>query len=176
MAWVYTQKTTLNIISLFWLKTTDLMSSSCNMRHFFYSWRYYEKLCWQSLSKCYNRCTISNNRSRHPEVFLGKGVLKICSKFTGEHPCRSAIWIKLQSNFIEITLRHGCSAVNLLHIFRTPFLGTALGGSFWNNQLIHWHLLELETPDINKLLFPLSKIIIFSKYEFLTTFITHMNT
>ena len=29
--------------------------------------------------------------------------------------------IKLQSNFIEITLRHGCSPVNLLHICRTPF-------------------------------------------------------
>ena len=27
----------------------------------------------------------------------------------------------LQSNFIEIALRHGCSPVNLLHIFRTPF-------------------------------------------------------
>ena len=26
----------------------------------------------------------------------------------------------LQSNFIEIILRHGCSPVNLLHIFRTP--------------------------------------------------------
>ena len=36
-------------------------------------------------------------------MFLGKSVLKICSKFTGEHPCRS-----------------GCSPVNLLHIFRTP--------------------------------------------------------
>ena len=32
-------------------------------------------------------------RSSHPEVFLGKSVLKICSKFTGEHPCRSAISI-----------------------------------------------------------------------------------
>ena len=29
-------------------------------------------------------------RSSHPEVFLGKGVLKTCRKFTGEHPCRSA--------------------------------------------------------------------------------------
>ena len=29
--------------------------------------------------------------------------------------------IKLLCNFIEITLRHGCSPVNLLHIFRTPF-------------------------------------------------------
>ena len=26
---------------------------------------------------------------------LGKAVLKICSKFTGEHPCQSAISIKL---------------------------------------------------------------------------------
>ena len=37
-------------------------------------------------------------RSSPPEVFLGKGVLKICRKFTGEHPCRSAVSIKLQSN------------------------------------------------------------------------------
>ena len=59
--------------------------------------------------------------SCHPEVFLGEGVLKICNKFTGEHPCRSAISIKLLCNFIEIALRHGCSPVNLLHIFRTPF-------------------------------------------------------
>ena len=43
----------------------------------------------------------------HPDMFLGNGVLKICSKFTGEHPCRSATSIRLQSNFIEIILRHG---------------------------------------------------------------------
>ena len=61
-------------------------------------------------------------RSSCSEVFLRKGVQKICSKFTGEHPCRSVISIKLQSNIIEIALRHGCSPVNLLHIFRTPFL------------------------------------------------------
>ena len=30
-----------------------------------------------------------NYRSSHSEVFLGKGVPKICSKFTGEHSCRS---------------------------------------------------------------------------------------
>ena len=54
-------------------------------------------------------------------MFLGKGALKICSKFTGEHPCRSAISAKLQGNFIEIALWHGCSPVNLLNIFKTPF-------------------------------------------------------
>ena len=67
------------------------------------------------------------SRSSHPEVFLRKGVLKVCSKFTGEHPCRSAISIKLESNFIEITLRHGCSPVNLLHISNTPFLKNTSG-------------------------------------------------
>ena len=40
-----------------------------------------------------------------------KGVVKICSKFTG----------------FEITCRHGCSPVNLLHIFRTPFLKNTSG-------------------------------------------------
>ena len=60
-------------------------------------------------------------------MFLRKGVLKIRSKFTGERSCRSAISIKLQSNFIEITLRHECSPVNLLHIFGTPFLKNTSG-------------------------------------------------
>ena len=36
-----------------------------------------------------------NRSSSPPEVFLGKGVLKICSKFIGEHPCRSVISVKL---------------------------------------------------------------------------------
>ena len=57
-----------------------------------------------------------------PKLFLGKGVMKVCSKFTGEHLCQSVILLKLQSNFIEIAYRHGCSPVNLPHIFRTPFL------------------------------------------------------
>ena len=51
-----------------------------------------------------------------------KDLLKICNKFTGEHQRRNVISIKLQSNFIEIALRHGFSPVNLLQIFRTPFL------------------------------------------------------
>ena len=53
--------------------------------------------------------TTRNPKSSHSEVFLRKDALKICSKFTGEPPCRSAISIKLQSNFIEIAFRHGRS-------------------------------------------------------------------
>ena len=35
--------------------------------------------------------------------------LEICSKFKGEQSCQSVIPMKLQSSFIEIILRHGCS-------------------------------------------------------------------
>ena len=59
-------------------------------------------------------------------MFLRKDLLKICSKLTGEHPCRRSISIKLQS-FIEITLRYGCSPVNLPHFFRKPFRKNTFG-------------------------------------------------
>ena len=59
------------------------------------------------------------------EILLQKqpsrGVLEIWSKFTGQHPCWSAFSIKLQSNFIEMSLWHWCSPVNLLYIFGTHF-------------------------------------------------------
>ena len=54
-------------------------------------------------------------------MFLEKGVLKICDKFTGEIPMPKCDFNKVASNFIEILVRHGCSAVSLLHIFRTLF-------------------------------------------------------
>ena len=57
-------------------------------------------------------------RSSPPEVFLGKDVLKICSKFTGKHPCQIVVSVKSLYKFIEIILRHGWSPLNLLHIFR----------------------------------------------------------
>ena len=74
-----------------------------------------------------NLYLLKKNRSSRPEVFLGKGVLKICSKCTEEYLCRSAISVKLLCNFTEIELSHGCSPVNLNHIFRTPFLKNTSG-------------------------------------------------
>ena len=77
-------------------------------------------------------------RSSYPEVFLIKGVLKICSKVAREHPCRSVISIKLQ-----ITLLHGFSPVNLLHIFRTPFSKNTFGWLLlkvwlWISTTLNW--------------------------------------
>ena len=42
-------------------------------------------------------------------VFLVKGVLKICGKFSGKYACGSVILTKLHCKFIEITILHRCS-------------------------------------------------------------------
>ena len=75
-------------------------------------------------------------RSSPPKVFLGKGVLKICSQFTGEHSCQNVI----SSNFIEITLWHGCSPVNLPHVFKTLFPKNTSGGLLlaFENKVSDW--------------------------------------
>ena len=39
--------------------------------------------------------------------------------------------VALLCNFIEIALRHGCTPVNLLHIFRTPFSKNTSGWLLW---------------------------------------------
>ena len=83
-----------------------------------------------SLNLCHQSKHWSQFRSSHREVFLRKGVLKICGKFTGGHPCRGVISIKLQSNFIEITLWEGSSPVNLLNIFRSTFPRNTSGWLF----------------------------------------------
>ena len=57
-------------------------------------------------------------RSSPPEVFLGKDVLKICSKFTREHPCRSVI---AKNCFATLSKSYFDMSVLLLHIFRTTF-------------------------------------------------------
>ena len=68
-------------------------------------------------------CVWSKCRRKRSECLF----LKICTKFTKEHPCRSEISKKLLCKFLEIALRHGCSPVTLLHIFRAPFLKNTSG-------------------------------------------------
>ena len=74
-------------------------------------WNLFPECLLNFLWNLYIPLCLGKFRISHPEVFLGKGVLKIYSKFTGEQPCRSVLY-----NFIEIALRHDCSPVNLLHI------------------------------------------------------------
>ena len=65
-----------------------------------------------------------NIRSSRPDVLLRKGVLKICSKFTGQHPYRSAISMKLP---VAMGVLLSICCVFSEHLF----LRTFLGGCFW---------------------------------------------
>ena len=62
-------------------------------------------------------------------MFSRKGVLKIRSKFTGEHLFQCD-FNKVACNFFEIALRHGCSPAKLLDIFRTSFPENTSGWLF----------------------------------------------
>ena len=77
----------------------------------------------------------SMDRNSPPQAFLKKGVLKICSKFIGEHACRSVISITLLCNFLEIALGDECSPLHLRHIFRTHFLENTSGRLLLNGSL-----------------------------------------
>ena len=82
------------------------------------------------------------SRSSHPQVLLGKDVLKrrtpmlkykLQSNFIEialRHGCSPVNLLHIFSNFIEIALRHGCSPVDLLHIFRTSFPKNTSGRLF----------------------------------------------
>ena len=85
-------------------------------------------------------------RSSLSKTCLQKGALKIWSNFTGKHPRGKKISIKLLCNFIKMTLPHGCSPVNLLHIFRTPFNKNTSGGMLLHNfRVPHHHILKILT-------------------------------
>ena len=66
------------------------------------------------------------HRSSRPEVFLGKGVLKIGIKFTGEHPCRCAISIKLKNRILRFKM---CCSVLM---FVSTFTLTTKGIGKWH--------------------------------------------
>ena len=79
-------------------------------------------------------CTIQlkGYRNSNPEVFFEKRGLKKCSKFTGEHTCRSVISIKLLCFPLQLYSNHTYSSLNLLYIFKALFPKNTSG------QLLLW--------------------------------------
>ena len=73
------------------LGVIDVLVVQCQLRSFTDA-LYLLKAFWNKLVELSH---LTYYRSSYPEVFLGKGVLKICSTFTGEHPRQSTISIKL---------------------------------------------------------------------------------
>ena len=111
-----------------------------------------------------HRIEFQSSRSSHPDVFLGKGVLKICSKYTGEHPCWSAISIKLLCNFIEITLWLSV-LLQICCIFSEHlFLRIPLDGRFY------WDVIEVTEGQLRQTLVWISCIARHLKCEFTIEF------
>ena len=52
------------------------------------------------------------------------------------------LWPKCQSNFIEITLWHWYSLVNVLHIFRTAFFKNTSGGLLLTSNTYLIYIIE----------------------------------
>ena len=119
------------------LKTFFLQNTSWRLLSFFIVncmltrlsrvWSLFSQPVLPSLSSIpplhWNENLSGSNTKRNPsEVFLGKDVLKICSKFSGDHPRQSAITMKLQSSIIEIPLRHRCYPAYFQNLFLRTFL------------------------------------------------------
>ena len=128
----------------------DLNCRSCHPKVIFGNFRTYLENIMQKTIRTFHKNFIDGYlfsdklhmpfRSNHPKVFLGESVLKICSKFAGEHPYGSVISIKLLATLPQSHFAMGV----LLHIFRTLFLRTPLTGCFWSLLLYKRIVLLLE--------------------------------
>ena len=79
-----------------WSKFSFLFPTFCFIWYAFACWMYKNNNINIYLHANWKRRIVNTlASSSHPEVFLRKSVLKICNKFTGEHPGRSVISIKL---------------------------------------------------------------------------------
>ena len=100
---------------------------------------------WMRRCHCFENCITnwlyfrvlwSKSKGGDKGIYTNYGIAKMCgmggtyeSSFEVSHRTLFSFFFHLMviilsvsvCNFIEIALRHGCSRVNLLHIFRTPF-------------------------------------------------------
>ena len=84
------------------------------------------------VSLLHQKC--SRCKSSSLKVLLAEGALKICSKFTGEHPCQSVISVKLQNK----TLAWVFSSKFTAYFQNTLSLRTPLDGCFGDFLVVYW--------------------------------------
>ena len=63
---------------------------------------------------------------------------------------------KVTFSIIEITLRHGCFSVNLLHMFGKPFSKTTYTGLLLKTQILSWAILTVIMTEFVSLPYVLS--------------------
>ena len=84
---VYTDLATLIDLSRFFFPTTGFVIGKCGRTQFTPKTHFHFNTPLMILFYATEICQKIGGRSSRPEVLLRKGVLKICSKTTGEHPC-----------------------------------------------------------------------------------------
>ena len=87
----------------------------------------------------------SNCQKQPSKGVLMKGCSNNMQQIYRRTPMPKCDFNKVENNFIEIALGHGCSFVNLLHIFRTH-----LDGYFWTVKEITGKLMEKVKTRNNK--------------------------
>ena len=89
-------------------------------------------------------------RSSPPEVFLRKGVLKICSEFTGEH-----IMSKCDFNKVALQLYWNCNSAFLIPIPRFPFTEKVKFSRIYKKEkliLVCWYQTTSESRKIDRII------------------------
>ena len=87
------------------------------------------------ISTFLKRTGLSTLQKHSPRVVPRKRCSEIMRQIYRRTPMLKCDFNKVACNFIDITLQHGCSPVNLLHIFRTPFLKNTCAAPFLEQLL-----------------------------------------
>ena len=93
-------------------------------------------------------------------MFLRKGVLKICNKFTGENPCRIVIAVKLFRMVVCLLL---CSIFSEKLFLRAP-----QDGCFWVSKILLKHLVVIGRISLTHYLSKVMHLLLFVLYRFFT--------
>ena len=94
--------------------------------------------------------------------FSRRALIKSCSDNIQQMYRRTPL---LRWDFNKITLRHGCSPLNLLHIFRTAFVKDSSGGGAASDFLFRerfdkdWTRYTVKFCNINRKSFPVESVI-----------------
>ena len=86
------------------------------------------KKCARSKIEKLKLIEMSKTEAAVQRCFIRKRCSENMQQIYRRKPMLNSDLNKIASNFIEITLRHGCSPVNLLHNFKTPFPKNTSGG------------------------------------------------
>ena len=114
-----------------WMFATTKFQHVGTLMHIYYSLKFPTSVLRKIKYSLFLLIVLFRVQKQPLRSVLSKTCSKNMQQIYSRTPMPKCDFNNLLWNFIEITLRHGFSTVNLLHIFRIPFLRTPLDGYFW---------------------------------------------